>query len=714
MIECHVLILAPRDPGGEGGVAMRTQTIRKDVIPVAHAQLWVFAVGIALVCCATAGARIWYVSAGAAGTGDQWDDALGTITAALVVSASGDEVWVQSATYSESIVLQEGVALYGGFAGGETDIAQRNWVAWPTVIDAAGTGASAVTGADSARLDGFVVTGGDTVFGGGVFCSATAPTLANCTITGNTAAAFGGGVYCLSASPVLLNCTISENTAFAFGGGLFCYVASSPTLIDCTVAVNTGGGVYCVDASSPTLTRCAITGNVSEWADGGGVYCQSASSPTLTHCRIAGNLGNFGGGISVWEESSPTLIGCAILDNSALSDGGGIFSAYLSSPVLTNSTIQGNTAPFGGGLSCWSGSAPVFTNCVLVGNTAWENGGAAYSAEAEPVFTNCTMAGNAIDWGDGAGVYGWDSTVRLTNCILWNAGNELSGSAGYVCTYSDVEGGAPGIGNINTDPRFVYPWDGSVADLHLLPDSPCVDTGTYLGAPEADIEGNSRAIGGGCDMGAYEYQGADLDSDGLPDIIEHNAPAAGQTSRYLADTDRDGLLDGAEDINSNGRHDPGETNARLADSDGDRYEDALDSNPLDPSLPVLPFADVDGDALPDNVDPHAGRDADGDRFDDGYEAAWFGALEAVTDVLRHPPLGDVNGEGAVSNLDGLIIQAFFLGLIPAGSVAFDAGPHHQDGFRYADLNADAQISNLDGLIAQAFFLGLVPTLPLRL
>lgn len=44
-------------------------------------------------------------------------------------------------------------------------------------------------------------------------------------------------------------------------------------------------------------------------------------------------------------------------------------------------------------------------------------------------------------------------------------------------------------------------------DLHPWPDSPAVDSGTGVGAPDQDYDGNPRPVGGGYDQGAYEYQG---------------------------------------------------------------------------------------------------------------------------------------------------------------------------------------------------------------
>ncbi len=86
--------------------------------------------------------------------------------------------------------------------------------------------------------------------------------------------------------------------------------------------------------------------------------------------------------------------------------------------------------------------------------------------------------------------------------------------------YSDIEDGWPGTGNIDADPCFV---DSDANDYHLLPTSPCIDTGdpNYLAGPnETDLDGNPRIIDGRIDMGAYEYNpllSAEVDID--PDTL---------------------------------------------------------------------------------------------------------------------------------------------------------------------------------------------------
>jgi hypothetical protein len=68
-------------------------------------------------------------------------------------------------------------------------------------------------------------------------------------------------------------------------------------------------------------------------------------------------------------------------------------------------------------------------------------------------------------------------------------------------TYSDIQGGWTGTGNIDADPQFI-----GGDDYRLLVSSPCIDAGTALGAPMNDRDDNPRPAGGAYDMGAYEYQ----------------------------------------------------------------------------------------------------------------------------------------------------------------------------------------------------------------
>lgn len=123
--------------------------------------------------------------------------------------------------------------------------------------------------------------------------------------------------------------------------------------------------------------------------------------------------------------------------------------------------------------------------------------------------------------------YGDDPVV--TNCILWNnIPDEIAGPGMPTVTYSDVQGGWPGEGNIDADPLFVDadgPDDipGTEDDLlRLSSRSPAIDAADNTAVPEGvvtDLDGNPRFVDDPdtpdtgnpdgtnhiVDMGAYEF-----------------------------------------------------------------------------------------------------------------------------------------------------------------------------------------------------------------
>jgi hypothetical protein len=219
--------------------------------------------------------------------------------------------------------------------------------------------------------------------------------------------------------------------------------------------------------------------------NGGGVCCDH-SSPTITNNIIMGNLAigssgwvGFGGGISCWEYSSPIISNNTIIVNIADQSGGGINCYFGSSPTITNNNISGNTAGGnGGGIICIAGTYPAITNNTITGNTAGGNGG---------------------------GIYNLQSWPTTTNCILW--GNLPNEFYNYNCnpgvTYSDVQGGFPGTGNIDADPLWADPAND---DFHLTWDSPCRNTGDNNSVTEPyDFEGDPRIWDSTVDMGVDEF-----------------------------------------------------------------------------------------------------------------------------------------------------------------------------------------------------------------
>jgi hypothetical protein len=132
--------------------------------------------------------------------------------------------------------------------------------------------------------------------------------------------------------------------------------------------------------------------------------------------------------------------------------------------------------------------------------------------QSSPVLLNCTFFQNSSAAGNAVAFYSYSlppdppSTMQAVNCIFRDGGDEIwkNDETDISITYSDIQGGWPGIGNIDADPLFV---DDTLDDFHLLPDSPCIDAGDpdYVALPnETDLDGNPRVVNGRIDMGVYE------------------------------------------------------------------------------------------------------------------------------------------------------------------------------------------------------------------
>jgi len=248
-------------------------------------------------------------------------------------------------------------------------------------------------------------------------------------------------------------------------------------------SIDGGGGIYC-DSSSPTITYHINYLNFhNNWSNGGGgIYCRS-SSPTITNNIISNNISAASGGGIYCHTSSPTIINNTILCNQSGNDGGGIFCAY-SSPSITNNLIKGNYNSYsGGGVFCDYSSSPTITNNTIVSNMVH-------------------------DWGGGI-CCGGSSSISITNNILWNNSADYGRQIFHLytpptVTYCDIQGGWPGVGNIDSDPLFV---DSASNDFHLTFSSPCKDRGSnstpYILA--TDFEGDPRIAYARVDMGADEF-----------------------------------------------------------------------------------------------------------------------------------------------------------------------------------------------------------------
>jgi hypothetical protein len=133
------------------------------------------------------------------------------------------------------------------------------------------------------------------------------------------------------------------------------------------------------------------------------------------------------------------------------------------------------------------------------------------STPAAVVFTSNTVVFNVTGHpgpgGGGPNLWVENASLKISNSIFWGYGKGQIGgfSAGISVTYSDVQGGFSGPGNVDKDPLFV---DAANHDYHLTWPSPCRDRGDRSSVPAGlttDFEGDPRVAAAGVDMGADEF-----------------------------------------------------------------------------------------------------------------------------------------------------------------------------------------------------------------
>ncbi len=272
-----------------------------------------------------------------------------------------------------------------------------------------------------------------------------------------------------TATTVLKGFTITGGSGGSFGaGGVQC---GSPTLEDCIVRGNSGkfgGGI----SGSPVMSRCSILQNTASLTHGGGIY----GGPKMSQCLIAGNHATSadGGGLYVPSGMHASLDRCIVVENSAVfanSSGGGLYVSGNASATLTRTLIAGNFA----------------TGGVFAGY------GGGLVASANTSVDHCTVVGNSVSGSSthGAGIFGSGS---VHDSIVWGnlGGPQITNSTDV--TFTDVEGGYPGIGNLDIDPLFI---DGAAGEFHLQATSPVIDQGDPLAL---DPDGSPA------DMGAFSFQ----------------------------------------------------------------------------------------------------------------------------------------------------------------------------------------------------------------
>ncbi len=460
------------------------------------------------ISCFAAAQTTYYVDIARAdntGAGTSWATSKKDLQVAMNIATAGDQVWVKAGTYlpthdpfantapannrDKTFTLKNGVKIYGGFAGTETQLTQRNWQTNITTLS--GDLGVVNTLTDNAYHVVIAVNVGGTILDGFTITKgyATAPWLSSVTVSGRVIDRFkGGGIFNTNSAANFTNCIIKANSA------------------DCTDTNDDAWGAGVVnDNCASAFTNCIIDGN--SFLAGGGSF------------------GVFGAGMNI-NGGTCTLSNCAFINNTSGSgfldaSRGGALYINASSTTITNCIFYNNSSQNGAVLGCGGADANLssFTNCTFAGNTS-PFAGTTFSGFAKATFKNCILWNNVPTSNPVAGrdeIYSQDNRVgfqpTFTNCIIRDATGSPLGVVNAVLNNC-----------INSNPLFVNLTDADGADnifmtaddgLRLQCTSPAIGAGTGS-FPLVDILNLPRTAT--IDIGAYEGGHSSTAFNAIPTI----------------------------------------------------------------------------------------------------------------------------------------------------------------------------------------------------
>lgn len=403
--------------------------------------------------------------------------------------------------------------------------------------------------------------------GGSVRAKNSNSTFKNCNFE-YSIAVYGGAFLHESSSITISNCLFLGNKATATGGGLFNNGGSTTTINNSNFSLNaasTGGGAHNASNSNTTYNLCDFNGNFTTdpYAGGAGFYNGNSSVVTVNKSNFNNNNSVRGGGIYGFNTTlsindcvfNANLTYTVPLIGDSIAYGGAIFCTG-STLNITNSIFQNNSGSSSAGVAIafrnctalltkcnfnnnigsgfaveyeygvvtfkecvfennpsggvWSNSnsASSFTNCIFTGNT-----NTSIFARGLTYVTNCTIVGNnSSNPTLNSNNYG---NLIIKNSIISNnaSGVVVDAQSSLGISYTNIAGGAPGLGNLDLPNYFTNITSPKGADgiwftaddgFQLGCNSGAYNTANSTDAPTLDALNVTRPQFEALDMGAYE------------------------------------------------------------------------------------------------------------------------------------------------------------------------------------------------------------------
>ena len=286
--------------------------------------------------CLAQGADTRYVrtNAPAGGNGTTWATAYNSIKTAVGAANSNQaikKIWVAKGTYfpgSTRFTLKNNLAIYGGFAGTETQLSQRNIAANETILTGQGT-VGIINGGttnETAIVDGFTIRDGFVAQENGGAVLNGSSTFRNCRFINNVSVNSGGAWFGQTGTPRFIACEFIDNEAGA-GGAALESIDGSFTVVGCRFRGNAASfAVIYSNAGSVTVVNSVIAGNTAAGilANQGPVFVRGS---TLT-ANSSANLGS----VAVRSDGLTTIENSVIWQNGLV---GSLAATYSFLPSAT-------------------------------------------------------------------------------------------------------------------------------------------------------------------------------------------------------------------------------------------------------------------------------------------------------------------------------------------------------------------------------------------